>query len=58
MDDQRLHDIYHCVVHEGFYTVGPEKFKASDITHEEMVELVLLACRGKGFEDVDPVAET
>ena len=53
MDEKRLHEIYRFVVKNGFYSVGREKFLDTDITHEEMKELVLLACRGKGFEEGD-----
>jgi hypothetical protein len=56
MDDHRLREIYRFVVKNGFYSVGREKFLDTDITHEEMKELVLLACQGKGFEMDDGTA--
>jgi hypothetical protein len=53
MDDQRLREIYRFVVKNGFYSVGREKFLDTDITHDEMRELVIMACQGKGFESQD-----
>jgi hypothetical protein len=47
--EQRLEEIYHAVVKDGFYTVGKDPFLTSDITHVEMQELVGLACAGKPF---------
>ena len=57
MDDRRLREIYRFVVKNGFYSVGREKFLDTDITHDEMRELVILACQGKGFEEPGPVAQ-
>jgi|GEM_PF-5479990 hypothetical protein len=48
MEDTRLMDIYRFVVKNGFYSVGREKFLDTDITHEEMKELVQLACQARG----------
>ena len=51
MTEERLQEIYACVVRNAFYTVGREKFLDSDITHDEMVELVKQACKGMSFAD-------
>lgn len=45
MTEERNREIYECVVVNSFCTVGREKFLDSDITHDEMVELLKRACR-------------
>jgi hypothetical protein len=42
-----LQEIFEIVVHRCFYSVGREQFLNTDITHEEMVELVKMACQNQ-----------
>lgn len=45
MEETRLNEIYEAVVERAFYTVGRDPFLSTDITHDEMVELVKLAVK-------------
>ncbi len=49
MSDERLREIFEFVVKRGFYHVGSEPWLTSDISHEEMRQLVELALAGKGL---------
>jgi hypothetical protein len=54
MTEKRLEEIYRSVVVNAFYSVGREQFLDSDITHDEMAELVKMACAGKPFAERTP----
>jgi hypothetical protein len=50
MTRRRLKEIYECVVINGFYSVGRDQFLSSDISPEEMKELVVMAFASKPTE--------
>ena len=47
MKGERLEEIYDLVVNRGFYHVGSEPWLNTDISHEEMQELVQMAYQSK-----------
>jgi hypothetical protein len=46
MTDERLNEIWRAVAVNAFYSVGDSDGGGSDISHQEMIELVRLAREG------------